>query len=298
MKSHEAGAAFLTHCERERHLSANTVAAYRQDIAEFDEVHAEKPVALISGDDLVAYATHLAGKRGLAPATVKRRIACLRSMFGWLLRRGTLPANPFASVEIWIRLPDRLPRCLRKADAIALVGGACRAGGQSGMAALALMATGMRVGELAAIRVSDLDVERGTIRIVGKGDRERQVYFTAGPLADLIRARAGQVTRGMEAEAFLLEGKTGRASGSATIRRILRRLATEAGLSVAVTPHMLRHTAATTFLEEGVDMRFVQRLLGHRSIATTEIYTHVSDSALRAATIRADILGRLHQPGT
>ncbi|MDP4022706.1 tyrosine-type recombinase/integrase [Methylobacterium sp. NEAU 140] len=291
----EAGASFLEHCRVERHLSPNTLTAYRQDIAELVGNLGSVAVADVTGTRLVAYAAHLSTARKLAPATVKRRLACARSMFGWLVRRRVIGVNPFAMVEIRVRVPDRLPRCLATGEMATLARAAEAAPPLTRLATTLLFATGVRVSELAAIRVSDIDLESGSIRIVGKGDRQRQVFVPDEKVASLVRdyVRIHHVD-GNGGSVRLLRDPFNRPVSSAGIRLRIKRLARSAGLSRPVTPHMLRHTAATELLEAGVDIRFVQRLLGHRSISTTQLYTHVSDRALRGAIQTASVFERLH----
>jgi integrase/recombinase XerC len=289
----EAGEAFLRHCRLERHLSPNTLAAYQQDVAELVKHFGSIDAVTVTGDALVVYATYLSDRRGLAAATVKRRLACARGLFRWLTRTGALAADPFAGTEIRIRIPDRLPRCLTTDEMARLARAAETATSTTRLATLLLFATGMRVGELVTVRLGDIDLDRDTIRIVGKGNRQRQVVIPDEEMKDAIlnyihtRRAVGQ------SGDRLLTGEGGRALTAATVRIWLRRLAETAGLPRTVTPHMLRHTAATELLEAGVDIRFVQRLLGHRSILTTQIYTHVSDLALRSAVRSADLFGRL-----
>ena len=285
--------AFLLHCSGERHLSPNTIAAYRQDLGEFVARLGGSAIEAVSGSDLVRYAAYLSDERRLAPATVKRRLACLRSLFGWLCRRAVLPANPFLAAEIRVRIPDRLPRCLGPEDARLLMRAASQAPIPTRLAITLLLATGARVSELAAVRIRDLDLASGTVRIVGKGNRERQVFLANDSLANTVRGHVLRDRSPTCSEDRLLVSAAGHALSPASIRTRLKGLATAAGLSRSVTPHMLRHTAATTLIESGVDIRFVQKLLGHRSISTTQIYTHVSDSALRDAISRADICSRI-----
>ena len=290
MNIEAAGEAFLTHCKKERRLSTHTIAAYRQDLAEFNRRFGGVDVALVTGPSLVDYAAFLAGTRGLAPATVKRRLACLRTMFAWLARRSSLALNPFSTVEIRVRIPDRLPRCLSTADMTTLAKAATTAAPTTCLATLLLFATGVRVSELASVTLGDIDVGQGTIRIIGKGDRERQVFVQNAALSARLSAYMGN--RGSDNRPLLVT-HDGRPLNAAGIREAVKRLSRQAGLARTVTPHMLRHTTATSLLEAGVDIRFVQRLLGHRSITTTQLYTHVSDRALKTAVAAADICGRL-----
>ena len=298
MTTDEAGADFLEHCERERCLSSNTLDAYRQDIAEFLREFRGLEIDDVDGRGMVRYAAHLSGMRALAPATVKRRLACLRSMFRWLVRRSALAVSPFATVEIRVRVPDRLPRCITPAEMATLSKAADDAEGLAGLATLLLLVTGVRVGELASLHLGDVDVEGGTIRIRGKGDRERQAFVPDGRVADLLRLHVTERTRAPGEMQPLFVSRSGRAATPACIRRRVTELSHNAGVSVRVTPHMLRHTAATSLLEAGMDMRFVQRLLGHRSITTTQLYTHVSNRALRAAVAAAAICGQLPRRAT
>ena len=289
----EAAEAFILYCGGQRQLSANTIAAYTQDLAEFGRRHGAASVVGVSGKDLVDYVGYLSAERGLAPATVKRRLACLRSLFGWLKRRAVIEANPFSTVDIRVRIPDRLPRCLTAGEMAGLARTAEHAPPLTRLAAMLLFSTGARVAELSAIKVADVDAEQGVIRIVGKGDRERRVFVPNDVIRSLLTRSIGAGATRRQPDEPLLRLSAGKPVSAAAIRSRIARLALDAAITRRVTPHMLRHTAATALLEAGVDIRFVQRLLGHRSIATTQIYTHVSDVALRSAVTAADVCSRL-----
>ena len=289
MNIETACAEYLAYCERERHLSANTVAAYQQDIGDFTNFFRGRTVADIAGTDLVAYAHHLGNARKLAPATVKRRLAPIRAMLTRLARRGTIPQSPFAAVDLRVRIPKRLPRCLGSGEIRALLQRAARGNQTTLLAAILMFSTGMRVGELATLRIDDIDLEQRSVRIFGKGSRERQVFLPDDKLVQLIRdyLRARRPSGGDKGT--LLLNTLGNPATTSCLRDRIKRLARRANISRPVTPHMLRHTAATALMEAGVDIRFVQRLLGHHSIATTQIYTHVSDQALKAAVLAANV---------
>ncbi len=153
------------------------------------------------------------------------------------------------------------------------------------MAAELLFATGVRVAELAALRDEDIDLTAGVITITGKGDRQRRVYIPDSDIRDLMIAYlSARTKRGHAGPPFLVNSRGGAASPQ-FIRRLIRKLGEHVVLSRRVTPHMFRHSVATYLLKEGVDIRYVQRLLGHRSIVTTEIYTHVADAALKSRVI-------------
>jgi integrase/recombinase XerC len=296
MKVEQVSAQFLSYCHLERHLAQHTLVAYQQDLAEFCRYFPNRPVAEITGDELVAYSQHLTSTRRLAPATVKRRFACVRTMFSRLVRQRAIGENPFATIDLRIRIPSRLPRCLSATEARALLLAARGASRTTRLAAVLLFATGVRVSELASIRAEDVDVEQGSVRIHGKGSRERQVFLSdeniSGEIGDYI---ALEHPAGEEPIRLLLNAR-GRPATASCLRSRIKALGRKAGLTRTITPHMLRHTAATALIEAGVDIRFVQRLLGHQTITTTQLYTHVSDSALKAAITAANVVSQLGGP--
>ena len=162
--------------------------------------------------------------------------------------------------------------------------------------AVALMvATGVRVNEVVGIKCEDIDLLGRSLRILGKGRRERQVFLTNDWITGLTRAYL-RTRAELELEhPHLLFNSRHRPLTPPAMRSRLIKAARDAGLIVRVTPHMLRHTAATQLIEGGVDIRYIQRLLGHASLSTTEIYTHVSDRALSRVVSDADVLGKVLQ---
>lgn len=292
MRVSTAADSFLRYCLEERHLAINTLNAYRQDIVEFRlHVGRTRCIAAVSAVDVLAYRNHLSGTRGLSAATVKRRLASLRAMFAWLVRRNQLAESPFSKTDLRIRLPQRLPRCLDVRDLRRLMRHRADQGPDGALAIALLVATGIRVGELAQLCIGDVEVATGRLRIFGKGSRERTVFVTDPRLREELRNYLAVRHGGKpEPETRLLADQRGRPLSAPRIRQSITWLGRRAGLARHVTPHMLRHTAATMLLESGTDIRFVQRLLGHRSILTTQIYTHVSDRALEAALSRANVL--------
>ena len=283
----DAVADFLTHLALERGASRHTVAAYRGDLAQLQEFLRGRDVDIddASADDLEAFAGALE-RAGLAPATRRRRLAAARSL---LRHRGRIGARPLDARAIVAlpRLPKRLPRVLSAEQAALIVEhpDASPLGLRDRAALELLYGGGLRVSELTGLRPGDLDLERGIVRVEGKGGRQRIV--PVGRLA----AEAGRryLSRGrpylgkqQEAAAFLLNAR-GRRISRQGVFGIVRGHAAAAGIGEPVTPHVLRHSFATHLLERGADLRVVQELLGHASVATTEIYTHLGDGALRKA---------------
>ena len=290
---------FLRFCAIERQLSQNTLSAYECDLRDFRAwLPVGKQVDDISTDDLKAYLAHLVGERGLSAGTVRRRLACLRAFF-----RRASDANgisdPFSAWRPQLPRRKRLPRTLSRTETSRLLSrlgpsGVSGRGDQSLRLAVRLMiATGLRVGELCKLKIDDVSPDGSTLRVLGKGSRDR-VAYVADPTLQIELKMLIRDRRLAEATCrSLFLNRSGSGLRPQSIRSKLRRVADEAGLTRRITPHMLRHTAATLLIETGVDIRFVQRLLGHATIATTEIYTYVSDEALRKTLTRADVLATL-----
>lgn len=303
----ETARQFLIHCRVARNLSDHTLRAYAIDLREFVRfAGAETELGACDRACLRAYLLHLFDQRRLKETSVKRRMACLKAMFRWLEREEAIETNPFHRLDLKIKLPKRLPRSLSTGEVRSLLSAAARAAdagrpveraGFAGLTTLValelLFATGMRVGELVAITLERIDLEDGVVRIVGKGDRERRVFLTDAPLRRLVAHYLERRARLAPSGPSFLVTPRGRAASTQYVRQLIHRLRAGSGLARRVTPHMLRHTAATHLLEAGVDIRYVQRLLGHHSIATTELYTHVSDTSLRQVILGAKARQRL-----
>lgn len=284
---------FLAHCQA-RGLSPHTIRAYRQDMRDLTTwiIRAEHKLPFTK--DIVLHWIEDMRARSLAPASIKRRLACLKVLCRWLENEGLHPDNPFHSLRTPIRLPKRLPRNLTRSELKTLFGRGgprCHTSSDIKHATLRLaiellFSTGVRIGELCGIRLQDVDLASGIIAIRGKGNRERRVFLADEQIKALIidyMARRRDIAPVTD---VLLLTPHATAATPDYIRKHLHEHAEALTMPRRITPHMLRHTAATQLLESGVDIRFVQKLLGHASISTTEIYTHVSDQSLQKA-IRA-----------
>jgi integrase/recombinase XerD len=304
---------FVRFCALERQLSGHTLAAYRADLNDFSKwiaawTRAESAgtdappdvaVADISAATVKDYLEDMVGTRKLAVATVRRRFACLRAFFRRAAARGGV-ADPFAEWRPLLPRRKRLPRTLSRSETKFLLSGraakaAPRRAGDAPFDTIVrlLVVTGMRVGELCRLRLDDVAPDGSVLRVHGKGARDRVAYVTDASLRQELRRLVEHRRRAAAGADALFLNRHDAPLRPQSVRAKLKRLAKDAGLGRRVTPHMLRHTAATLLIETGVDIRFVQRLLGHSSIATTEIYTHVSDEALRRTLERADVLGAL-----
>ncbi len=288
--------AFIQFCAVERRLSSHTTQAYACDLADFHKwLGPQVGLAEITMVTLKNYLEDMVGQRKLTTSTVRRRLACLRAFFRFLSELSEA-SDPF---EGWrLKLPRRkqLPRSLSRNEAHCLLSSFNLQSGEIenevritfSLVIRLMISTGLRVGEVCKLTTDDVAPDGTIIRIQGKGSKERVVYITHVELALGLQQLILQ--RRAYGHTALFINRHGSPVRPQSIRLMLRSIARDAGLSRRITPHMLRHTAATLLIETGVDIRFVQRLLGHSSIATTEIYTHVSDEALKATLARANVL--------
>jgi site-specific recombinase XerD len=293
-----------------RDLSPHTIRAYDSDIAAFEQhLGTDVAVTQINRDSLVAF---IEGQResGLSSKSIRRRASGLRGFCGWLRSSGLLNSDPWAGTSVAVGRSRKLPRIVSTQELDRLILFLRKTSGVDGtndpeavlerphesttLLAVALMvATGVRVHEAVGIKCADIDLPNRSLRLVGKGRRERQVFLTNDWITSFTGAYlTTRSTLGLKHPNLLFNLHYDPLTPPA-MRSRLAKAAQAAGLSARVTPHMLRHTAATQLIEAGVDIRYIQRLLGHASLSTTEIYTHVSDRALRRVVSDADVLGRL-----
>ncbi len=276
---------FLDYVRFERGMSINTVSAYGRDLVRFAAFLAE------SGGRPAAASVHdvqdfFAGSGGDgAASSVARRTASLRAFYAYLVREGLRESDPAAGLRT-PKLPQQLPRVLSVEEVEAVLAKVVPAGplGQRDLAALELLyGCGLRAGELVGLREGDVDLEGGLVRCVGKGDKERVVPMGAAAAAALGRYLQGgrrELLRGRRrAELFL------NARGAPLTRQgldyRLRKILARADMSGQASAHTFRHSFATHLLAGGADLRSVQEMLGHASVATTQLYTHVTVEHLR-----------------
>jgi len=295
----EAVSQFLFHCRYEKNLNPKTLKAYATDLRQMSEFLTRGgdvgAVALVGRTELREYIRHL--HASLAARSLKRKIATMKSLFHFLEREDAIPVSPFRKMDVRIREARRLPRTVpldqitrlfqhvHAARAAAPEGSCRRRALVRDVAVLeALFATGARVAEVCSLRPEDVDLRRGRIRILGKGARERIVQL-CHPQA-IAALREYRTQEQVPGALWFFSNRSGRRLSEQSVRTLLRRHAEAAGLHLHVTPHMLRHSVATLLHEEGVDIRYIQHLLGHRSIATTQIYTEVGEGSQRRMLLR------------
>ncbi len=291
--------AYLRHLEIERNLSAHTVRAYRADIASMLEHAARLGLTDVGDLDLSVLRSWLAKQKttGKSRTTMARRATAVRVFTAWLVREKLAEKDAGAAL-VSPKLPRSLPPVLRQDEAAAALEGRSR-GARREYADTAqwavqlrddamlelLYATGMRVGELCALDPRDLDFHRHVVRVFGKGRKERSIPF-GQPAADALHGWLAEGRPVLATEASgdaIFLGVRGRRIDQRAVRQVVHDRMRQVPGAPDIGPHGLRHSAATHLLEGGADLRSVQEVLGHASLATTQLYTHVSTERLRAA---------------
>ncbi|MFD5277883.1 tyrosine recombinase XerC [Pseudarthrobacter sp. NPDC058362] len=283
--------AFCRYISGERAMSAHTLRAYRGDLGSLLSFAAGEGCTGPEGLELGTLRRWLGtqSQSGVARATLARRAATARSFTAWALREERIDADP----ALRLKAPQRerqLPGVLQESKLNRILDRLEQAAAEGDPLAVRnralvelLYATGIRVGELTGLDIDDLDQDRRTLRVIGKGDKERTVPYgvpAAVALDDWLRRGRPQLAGAGSGPALFLGARGGRV-GQRQVRSLVHGLFEALGDTSASGPHALRHSAATHLLDGGADLRAVQEILGHSSLATTQIYTHVSVDRLR-----------------
>lgn len=281
------GDAFVHYLAAECHLSANSVAAYRRDLRRFFEWLDGRDPARLTVQDMSDYVGWLHAKE-LAPATLARHIVSLRVFFRYLQLEGAVQEN-YAELLGSRKLWERIPSVLTPEQVSALLAAprptdACHLRDRALLETL--YATGCRVSEVAGLKLADLHLAEAHLRCTGKGDKERIVPLGV-PAVEAIEwylndERPALAARHAPESPWVFLSYRGRPLRRERVWELLKKYALRCGISPEVSPHTLRHSFATHMLAGGADLRQVQEMLGHASIATTQLYTHVDFSRLKA----------------
>jgi integrase/recombinase XerC len=295
MKWDAALAGFARFLRSERGFSEHTQRAYLSDLRQFAASVKEAP-ARVSPDDVREF---LAGQhRARSPATLGRRLAALRTFFKWLVREAAREADPTLGIPA-PRAPRPLPRPIPVDDVAALLDAKAESPARDARVALRdqalfelMYGAGLRVGEIVALDVRDLDLVRGDVRVWGKGGKERVVPLPAAARAALrahldARREPGVLAQPLFPAVTQRKGEKLRRLSAREARRRLRKRALESGIAGRVHPHRMRHSYATHLLDMGADLRAIQELLGHASLSTTQRYTAVSAERIVAVYDKA-----------
>jgi integrase/recombinase XerC len=273
--SQTAIASYLAHLRNERRLSPHTLEAYRRDSALLQSLAGGRPIEDASTADIRRFVATLHG-RGLSPRSLARVLSSWRGLYGWLAKGGAVPSNPCKGVRA-PRAAKRLPQTLSPDEAVALVSMDDPSPlGRRDRALFELAySSGLRVSELTGLDVAAIDAATGEARVLGKGAKTRIVPVGREALAAIERWLPERAKLARPGEAALFVGRSGRRIAPREVQRRIKRWAAAAGLAVDVHPHMLRHSFASHVLQSSGDLRAVQEMLGHASIASTQVYTHL-----------------------
>ncbi|HUQ27361.1 MAG TPA: tyrosine recombinase XerC [Usitatibacter sp.] len=275
MSTRSAFESYVTHLRTGRRLAAKTLEAYARDGGLLASLSAGRDPAALASQDIRRFIATLHGK-GQSPRSLARVLSSWRGFFEWLVRRREIAANPCSGV----RAPKgarTLPSTLSPDEAVRLV--AIEDASEMGVRDRAIFelaySSGLRVSELAGLDSDALDTRSGEVRVTGKGAKTRIVPVGAHALAALSKWMDVRETLAKPGERALFVGKTGRRVGVRDLQRRIKRWAAAAGIDADVHPHMLRHSFASHVLQSSGDLRAVQEMLGHASIASTQVYTHL-----------------------
>lgn len=290
-------AEYIEYCQYRKRLDTKTLKSYRIDLKQY-ELFCSSLIDCVSRTTVDKYITDL--HKQYKPKTVKRKIASLKAFFHYLEYREMISENPFAKLDIRFREAKLLPKtipfhsiqtflstlyvqkelaeseyqfrcCIRDIAVIEL-----------------LFATGVRISELCSLKPSDIDLESNMVLIYGKGAKERILQLGNPEVLAALKLYQETFRKDIEACGYFFVNRLHHKLSDQSVRFMINRYAELAGISQHITPHMFRHSFATLLLEQDVDIRYIQKMLGHSSISTTEIYTHVSN------TKQKDILVNKH----
>lgn len=302
-QARELADAFLSYLARVRNYSPNTAAAYAQDLDCFLIWASNCGIDVLQAThrDFRRFLSSLSGA-GYAKTTVNRRLSAVRSFYSWLVREGVIESNPAAVVSS-PKLPKPLPHVLSQEDVEKLLkcaDASTPAGALDAALVELLYASGARIGEVASLDVDRIDFSDKSVRLFGKGSKERIVplYPAALHALDAYLAHARPVLlanhkggltaeEAADAQRALFINARGARMSERSLRACFEKLLAQAGLAGMATPHTMRHTFATEVLDGGADLRSVQEMLGHASLSTTQIYTHLTPERLREVSLQA-----------
>lgn len=279
---------YLKHCSLDKNLSRHTLKAYQIDLSQFV---AFKTSCNISKDNLTEYIQYL--HKTYKPKTIKRKIATLKAFTHYLYYEEIIEFNPFDKIDTAFKEPLRLPRTIPENIIHQILNIAYkditlanteyeRLTAVRNTAIIELLfATGARISEICSLKAKHIDISSKTVRIFGKGAKERILQIENDDVIAILMKYTRLMSDYIQPDGyFFLNNRHSRLSEQ-SVRTIITNLEKQIASPIHITPHMFRHSVATLLLEEDVDIRYIQRILGHSSINTTQIYTHVTSSKQR-----------------
>ena len=277
---------FIQYMRVERNYSDNTEVNYEMDLAEFEKYLKDKHKNYknINYKDILDYEKHLKEDNNLNATSINRHLSSLRSFYNFLLIKNIVGSNPFKMVK-GPKKELRLPNYMKYSEFEEMVNSCDDSllGIRNRSILELLFASGARIGEIININVDDVDFVNNEIKVLGKGNKERVVYFNdhaKESLKDYINNARNELLNGKRSNRLFINHIGGELT-TRGVRDILDNIIKKSALSIKVTPHMFRHTFATMLLNEGCSLKSVQELLGHANLSTTSIYTHVTNDRIK-----------------
>lgn len=278
--------AFISYCSTDRSLSPKTIKAYSIDLSQFVRALEEKAFK----NDKQAIRSFIEQlSQTQKPKTLKRKLATLKSFYRFLLEEEIITENPFHKFRIRIKVPRSLPNTFNLKELKKILNAvykerASKVKGTKSHAKIIqeiaiielLFSSGMRVGELSALKWYDVNLTERYIKVFGKGSKERLIPIPSTEVLNVLHSYNQVIGTGRGDLPYFFVNNRGQRLTEQSIRGIVSKYASKANIGWKVTPHTFRHSYATLLLEEGVNLRYIQNLMGHSSIMTTQIYTHVS----------------------
>lgn len=279
---------YLEHCQYQKNLNGKTLKAYRIDLKQFSTFIITTDGQL-NRANLNIFISYLL--RVYKPKSAKRKIASLKAFFSYLEYEEILLENPFTKLKIKYQEPFLLPRTIPMEDlqrifrtvyenmeSVTLTLHQQKCAIRDIAVFELLFATGLRVSELCSIKRTDLNLHQGNVRIYGKGSKERIIQITNPSVISALERYLALFHDQLAQSDYFFINRLGQRLSEQSVRHMINHYAKLAGVPEHITPHMFRHTFATMLLEEDVDIRYIQQILGHSSIVTTQIYTHVTSN--------------------
>lgn len=279
---------YLEYCQHQKRLDKKTLKAYRIDLEQFRTKIGTSSITEITTDTLENFIASLHQK--YKPKTVKRKIASIKSLFHYLEYKDVITQNPFNKLHVRFRDPVILPKTIPLHTVEHFLSTiynyhleaktACKKKNSLRDIAVIelLFATGIRISELCSIKMNDVNLYDRSILIHGKGSKERKIQLGNDDVIHALEEYRAAFLPEIQSSGYFFATQSGRAVSDQSIRRMINKYTSLAAIELHITPHMFRHTFATSLLEADVDIRYIQEMLGHSSINITEIYTHVAMS--------------------
>lgn len=277
---------YLNFCESQKRLDKKTIKAYRIDLKQFSEQICTDEILEITSEVLERFIATL--HKNYKPKTVRRKIAAVKAFFHYLEYKDIIEINPFNKIHVKFREPVILPKTIPlhtvetflatmyKQRSIAKTCFQKRNATRDIAVIELLFATGMRISELCSLKLSSVNLNEKTILIYGKGSKERRLQIGNDDVVRILQEYQSEYQKEIEQCSYFFVNHSNQPLSDQSVRRMINKYTSLAAIDLHITPHMFRHTFATSLLEADVDIRYIQEMLGHSSINITEIYTHVT----------------------